>query len=283
MAEQQFDTFICVHQREVGYLLEMVLRSYRLNFIPKGRLILITNDLPYLREFIQRIGFADETVLMDDRDCLSKEEMELPGWFRQQLIKLRSYEFCQTEKFCCLGADTVLLQTITEADLSDKGKPVLYYTRHKFPDGHFRYEKARVHYVADLLKVEPVNALRYVDFISDLFCFKREYLMSLNTYLEGLYGKNPYVNLLKGIQDKLENRNKFGEWTLYSVYVLDKLKADVTLRNSAEGFLYQAHSNLYLRLFQFNTKVAHFVSKDFDVDYITRQIIKRKLPLAGVL
>jgi hypothetical protein len=93
----------------------------------------------------------------------------------------------------------------------------------------------------------------------------------------------PYVKLLQGIQDKPENRNKFGEWTLYSVYVLDKLKGDVTLRNSGDGFLYQAHGQVYLRLFQFNTKVAHFVSKDFDVNYITRQIAKRKLPLASVL
>jgi hypothetical protein len=73
VAEQRFDTFMCVHQRDVGYLLEMVLRSYKLNFMPKGRLILITNDLPHLRAFIQRIGFEDQTVLMDDRDCLSKE------------------------------------------------------------------------------------------------------------------------------------------------------------------------------------------------------------------
>ena len=283
MAEQQFDTFICVHQRDVSYLLEMVLRSYRLNFMPKGRLILITNDLPYLREFIQRIGFENETVLMDDRDCLSKDEMELPGWFRQQLIKLRAYEFCETPNFCCLGSDTVLLQPINEADLLDNGKPVLYYTRHLLPDPHFRYERARVDYIAKLLKVEPVNAKRYTDFISDLFCFNRGFLVSLHNYLKELYGEMPYVKLLQGIQDKPENRNKFGEWTLYSVYVIDKLKGDVTLRNSGDGFLYQAHGNIYLRLFQFNTKVAHFVSKDFDVNYITRQIAKRKLPLASVL
>ncbi|MCA0453697.1 MAG: DUF6492 family protein [Chloroflexi bacterium] len=281
MAEQQFDTFICVHHRDVSYLLELVLRSYRLNFLPKGRLMMITNDLPHLREFVARIGLEGKVVLSDDREWLSKEEMELPGWFKQQLIKLRSYQFCETPNFCCLGADTVMLQPILESDLNDNGKPVLYYTRHLLPDSHFRYEKARVNYIGELLKVSPVSALRYVDFINDLFCFNRDALISLNDYLRELYGDNPYTKLLQGIQDKPENRNKFGEWTLYSVYLLDKLKIPLTLRDTREGFLYQAHSQLYLRLFRFNTKVVHFVSKDFDVDYISRQIAKHKLALAN--
>ncbi len=281
MAEQQFDTFICVHHRDVSYLLELVLRSYRLNFMPKGRLVMITNDLPKLREFVERIGLEGNVILSDDRDWLSKEEMDLPGWFKQQIIKLRSYQFCETPNFCCLGADTVMLQPILESDLSDNGRPVLYYTGHLLPDSHARYEKARVNYVAELLKVEPVNARRYIDFINDLFCFNREALMSLNDYLKEIYGENPYIKLLKGIEDKTENRNKFGEWTLYSVYLLDKLKKQVTMRDTREGFLYQAHGNMYLRLFRYNTKVVHFVSKDFDVDYINRQIAKHQPTLAN--
>src|SRR4051812_18442071 len=119
---------MCVHHREIEYLLEMVLRSYKLNFLPKGRLMLITNDVPQLRSFIERIGFTEQVTISDDHDWLSKQELELPGWFRQQIIKLRAYEFCETENFCCLGADTVLLQPITESDLTDNGRPMLYYT-----------------------------------------------------------------------------------------------------------------------------------------------------------
>lgn len=281
MTEQQFDTFICVHHRDVSYLLELVLRSYRLNFKPKGKLVMITNDLPHLRAFVDRIGLEGNVVLSDDREWLSKEEMELPGWFRQQIIKLRSYQFCETPNFCCLGADTVMLQPIRESDLSDNGRPVLYYTGHLLPDSHARYEKERVNYIGELLKIDPVNARQYFDFINDLFCFNRDALISLNGYLQGIYGQNPYIKLLHGIQDKPENRNKFGEWTLYSVYLLDILKKQVTMRDTREGFLYQAHSKLYLRLFRYNTKVVHFVSKDFDVNYIYRQIAKYQLALAN--
>jgi hypothetical protein len=281
LTEKQMDTFVCVHQRDVGYLLELVLRSYEMNFLPKGRLIMITNDLPHLQAFIDKLGLKTPVTLSGDRDWLSEEEMQLPGWYKQQLIKLRSYKFCNTENFCNLGADTVLLQPITESDLLDNGRPILYYTHHLLPDNHVRYERERVRYVGEMLKVEPTNAGRYVDFINDLFCFNRDWLTSLDSYLKQLYGDNAFVNMLKGLDDRIENRNKFGEWTLYSVYLLDKLHENVTLRSTGNGYLHQVHSNLSLRTFRFNTKVAHFVSKNLDVDYIKRQISKRNLELAA--
>lgn len=283
MTEQRFDTFVCVHSRDVGYLLELVLRSYEVNFLPKGRLILISNDLTSLKAFVDEIGLKTPVTLYEDKDWLSEEEMKLPGWYKQQLIKLRSYKFCDTENFCNLGADTVLLQPITESDLIDNGFPILYYTHHLLPDNHLRYERGRVGYIGEMLKVEPTNASRYVDFINDLFCFNRDSLMSLDAYLKQLYGDNAYVNMLKGLDDRIENRNKFGEWTLYSVYLLDKLRKQITMRETGNGYLHQVHSNLSLRMFRFNTKVAHFVSKNLDVDYIKRQIAKRNLKLAGNL
>ena len=125
---------MCVHSRDVGYLLELVLRSYEVNFLPKGRLILISNDLTSLKSFVDEIGLKTPVTLYEDKDWLSEEEMQLPGWYKQQLIKLRSYKFCDTENFCNLGADTVLLQPITESDLIDNGFPVLYYTHHLLPE-----------------------------------------------------------------------------------------------------------------------------------------------------
>jgi hypothetical protein len=167
--------------------------------------------------------------------------------------------------------------------LLDNGFPILYYTHHLLPDNHVRYERGRVGYIGKMLKVEPTNASRYVDFINDLFCFNRDSLISLDTYLKQLYGDNAYVNMLKGLDDRIENRNKFGEWTLYSVYLLDKLQKQLTLRETGNGYLHQVHSSLSLRTFRFNTKVAHFVSKDLDVDYIKRQIAKRNPSLASNL
>lgn len=274
MSQKTLDTFLCIHHRDVDYLLETVLQSYQANFLPKNRLFLITNDTAHLKPFLDRIGMTQDVILTADQDWLSKKEMELPGWYRQQLIKLRSYEFCETENFCNLGADTVLLQPITYEDLVEEDFPVLYYTKHLLPDQHARYERERLGYVGKILGVEPKNALRYVDFINDLFCFNRDTLQGLNAYLQDKHGDEPYYTLLHDLDDKLENRNKFGEWSLYSVYMLDVLKRQLTLRNTRPDFLYQVHSRLSFFLYRFNTKVVHFVSKKLDVDQIKQQIAK---------
>jgi hypothetical protein len=276
---QQIDTFVCVHHSDVGELLEWVLRAYELNFQPKGRLILISNDPSKLQDFVATTGVATDAVISADGDWLSKSEMELPGWYRQQLIKLRAYEFCETENFCNLGADTVMLQPITTEDMIDvNGFPVLYYTQHRFPDQHVRFERERVTNVARILQTEPTRAAQYVDFINDLFCFNRTALQDLQTYLETLYGQNPYQQILRNLDSASVSGNQFGEWTLYSTYLLDVLKKDVTLRNTRPDFLYQVHGKLNMLAYRYNTKIVHFVGKAFDAEQIRRKL-DRQMPV----
>ncbi len=130
MTDTTLDTFVCIHKRDIGYLLDVTLRSYEVNYLPKGKLFLITNDVPALRDFIEQNHITENAVLLRDEDCLSQSEMALPGWYRQQIIKLRSSEFCETENFCNLGADTVLLQPVGQDDLLRDGFPILNYTSH---------------------------------------------------------------------------------------------------------------------------------------------------------
>lgn len=272
MNQQPIDAFICVHKRDVDYLLELVLRSYEVNFVPKGRLTLITNDLPYLQAFIERTGVVPDAILTSDADWLTASEMQLPGWYRQQVIKLKAYQFCASANFCNLGADTILLQPITHDDLIAGDLPVQYYSQHRFPDLHVLYERGRVQHVARILGVKPDISLRYIDFINDVFCFNRELLIKLNKYLEAEYGQDYYYNLLCDLDNSHSDRNKFGEWTLYSVFVLDALKLSPEIRNTRGGFLHQVHSSRAIHRYRFNTKAVHFVGKDFDLNYIRRQI-----------
>jgi hypothetical protein len=280
--QEKIDTFICVHRRDVDYLLELALRAYQANFLPKGKLIFISNDLPYLQQFVERLDLDRGAVFTSDSDWLSKQELELPGWYKQQVIKLRAYQFCETRNFCNLGADTILLQPLTLDDLVCNGTPILYYTHHWPLNKHYLYEKQRVKHVAQILGVQPVRARRYVDFINDLFCFNRDYLSQLNTDLTQVYGEDSYYTLLRNLNTS-SDQNKFGEWTLYSVYLLDCLNLPLLLRNTQAGFLYQVHSHLLLRFFQYNTKVVHFVAKDFKVEEIKREIQNHGLSLAKFL
>jgi hypothetical protein len=257
-----------------------VLRAYEVNFRPKGRLVMITNDLPHLRDFCERAGVGIGATFTSDSDWLSDKEMKLPGWYRQQIIKLRSYEFCETTNFCNLGADTVLLQPIELSDLvDDEGFPILYYSTHPLHDiRHVRFEKERIRNIGRILQTPTTNAERYVDFINDLFCFNGGALRDLNTYMERFYGSDPYATLLRGFDDDV--RNKFGEWSLYSTYLLDVLKRPVTLRNTKPDFLYQVHGKLSMLTYRYDTKVAHFVSKEFDVDRIAEKISQHNLELS---
>lgn len=278
----KIDTFICVHRRDVDYLLELVLRSYQVNFLPKGTLTLITNDLPYLTEFIDRAALDIEVRLFNDNDWLSKQEMELPGWYRQQVIKLRAHQFCSTPNFCNLGADTLLLQHVDQNDLLAGDKPLLYFTHHRLPNIHLLYEYRRMQHVARILKVKPAAARKYIDFINDFFCFNREDLVNLNQYLEQLYGSDCYYTLLHNL-DTQGDQVKFGEWTLYSVYLLDYLKRNVTARNTHSGFLYQVHSHRNFASYRFDTKTVHFVGKDFDVNDIRQRIKQSGLALGNAI
>ncbi len=274
---QRIDTFMCVHKRDVDTLLGLALRSYELNFGPKGRMTIVTNDLPYLQDFVDGMGLAEKPVLYADNDWLSRSEAELPGWFRQQIIKLRAYQFCESGTFCNLGADTLLLQPIERADLIDGGEPVLYYSRHRLPDKHFLYERQRVQHIGRILQVEPTNARRYTDFINDFFCFDREALRSLTGYLEKLYGPDCYATILRGLDSSSESdRAQFGEWTLYSTYLLDVLHQTPTMRNTRDGYLHQVHSRRALSWYRFNTKIVHLVGKDLDFELVRRKLEDRQ-------
>lgn len=283
ISDEKLDTFICVHRRDVGYLLETVLRSYLVNFKPRRKLMMVTNDLPYLSEFIELLGLSGQVCLSSDNDWLSREELSLPGWYKQQIIKLRSYEFCWTPNFCNLGADTLILQPIQASDMVSQGKPVTYYTGHFPPDLHYFYEWMRVGYIAKILKVQPTIARRYVDFINDLFCFNRQELIDLNKYLQKEYGSNCYYNLLRDFGTDSRNQKKFGEWTLYTLFVMEVLKRPVEVRNTKNGFLSQVHSLRDLNRYKFDSKVVHFVGKNFDVNYIKQQIIQKDFELGSYL
>lgn len=273
MNHPSLDVFMCVHQRDVGYLLELSLRLYALNFRPAGRLVIVTNHPPSLRELLARLGMDRMAEVTADEEWLTRRELELSGWFRQQVIKLRAFAFCRGEHFCNLGADTLLLRPVEVADLLDGGFPVLYYRRHIPPTTHYGYEWLRLRHVARLLGVQPKRAARYVDFVSDLFCFNREVLLELDEHLRRRYGHEPYDAVLRA-HDARGSRHTFGEWTLYSTFLLDYLGWPVTLRESSAGFLHQVHSRRGLRAFRFNTKVAHFVGKDFDTAYIRRRLVE---------
>ena len=288
---EQIDVFICVHERDLGPLFEIVLNAYTTYFQPKGQLVLISNNLSQLRAFLTRTGLVRDARLLADDEILSPQERTLPGWYRQQAIKLHAAEFTTTERFCNLGADAVLLQPVTADDFMSGGRPILYYSKGTTPRDyvlgfpHLRYERARVENVGRILHIEPRRAMRYGDFILDLFCFERQYLKQLHQYLEQLYGPEPFYEILRYLGDGHADsgfrkgnwtQNRFGEWTLYSVFILDALGAPVAMKNAARGYFEQVHSQRALQYARFEAKIVHLVAKDLDFAVVRARLAARR-------
>ena len=279
---ETFDVFFCVHHRDIGPMLTASVMSYMLNFRPKGELVFVTSDAPRLQRFLAETFPDLRARVTSDETWLSRREQALPGWFKQQIIKLRSYEFCSTPNFCNQGADTLLLQTIEAQDLVANNFPVLYYSRRVVPNVHTLFELRRVLQVSRILKVSPRRSLLYVDFINDFFCFNADALKELNSTLARLHGPEALIKLLENL-DPRRDQTKFGEWTLYSVFLLDRLKIRLQLRNATTGYLEQIHSRRNLRSTLFNSKVSHLVSKDFDWPLVRTQLARRGVSLADLV
>lgn len=262
------DAFLCVHRRDLDYLFPLAVTSLVRHFAPLRDLHVVTNDVSYARDVLAELIPGTAVSVTPDEQWLSASERGLPGWYRQQIVKLRSYEICGTELFTSLGADTILLREVTVDDVVAGGEPVLWKTRHRLPGVHYRYERGRVRHVGELLGVTPTRAARHVDFINDLFTFEAATLRRLDAHLVERYGPDPYGTLLAGRGTTVAEQQRFGEWTTYATFVLDVEGRSPTVRDTTDGFLTQIHTARHLRRFGYDSQVVHVVRKDLDVEQV---------------
>lgn len=177
-----------------------------------------------------------------DHDVAGTRAMSLPGWFRQQYIKLHADMVCDTEKFVCVGADTLVLDPVVEDDLIRDELPLLRYFRYEQSTPHLNFERTRVRNVARQLAVEPSRALPPGDFICDVFPMAATHLRCLRTRLDALYGPGGLTELLERFGQRRGPDNRTGEWTMYAVFILDVLAARPQLRLAGRDWAVQIHT-----------------------------------------
>lgn len=183
----------------------------------------------------------------------------LPAWFRQQYIKLHADLVCETPNLVCAGADSLVLDRIAETDLVHGSTPILRYFRYGHPAPHLYFERARVWNVAETLCVEPERAFLPGDFICDFFPMNATYLRALRAHLDSLYGADGLRGILERLGPALQPDNRFGEWSMYSVFVLDVLRALVPLRLAEKDWARQIHSHRdLLRPGRYSARLVHF-------------------------
>jgi hypothetical protein len=264
--------FMCVHARDVDGLFPLALRSLGRHFPAAGSVHVVTNVPDAVQRQLEREPSALPVRISADADWLSPAEAALPGWYRQQLIKLRAHRLVDARFAVNLGADTLLLRDIPLTDLVDGDEAVLRWSRHRIRDQHWWYERARVRAAGGILGTTPRRALRRVDFINDFFAFDRRVLMALEEHMTGRYGEEPWAALLAGRGTTPRERKGFGEWTLYATYVLDVLGRRPPVLEASNGYLAQLHSHRAVRGFAWNSAVVHLVPKDLDVRRIRARV-----------
>lgn len=245
------------------------LRNLAAYFPAGGRILLATDHRRAGQELIDSIGSGRVAVLSDD-DLLSGREAALPGWYRQQIVKLRAGRVLSGESFCVVSGDTLVARTLQLGELlAPDGRPYLYVNRYRYPSRHLEYERRRVRAVAELLDVAPVAALELGDFISDLFCFERALLDAVTRRLEQRFGAN-WTHILEGRTTQPADQERFGEYTLYSVWALESGSASPPpVRVCTETHVLQLHSRRAFERARFDAPVVHIVDKTLSVDEIS--------------
>jgi hypothetical protein len=195
------------------------------------------------------------TVLTDSAVC--PEAAALYPWFRQQFIKLHADRVAAGERIVVLGADTLILDPVERSDLlAADGRPRLRFFRYAHPARHLAFERSRVLNVAAFLGVTPERSFVVGDFVCDLFVMQRSVLLSLRHHLADGGG---LLDHLSSLGKRRGADNRFGEWTLYAVFVLDVLRADPPLELAEDTWFKQIHSANDLRRPGWHrAKIVHF-------------------------
>lgn len=240
------------------------LRNLTVYLPDAGRVHLVTDDAQRGKDLVGSLG-RDDVVVIPDQEILSSDENELPGWYKQQVIKLRADRVLDGAVLCVLSGDTLLAGPLTMADLVDpSGRPYLYVNRYRYPSAHLSYERQRVRAVAELLGVDPAVSLDLGDFISDLFCFERATLAEAIARLERRIGR-PWTRALPERVTSLEEKARFGEYTLYAVAALELSSDPPPVRVCHETHVLQLHSRRSLEFARFEAPIIHIVDKRISV------------------
>jgi hypothetical protein len=271
LRERAVDVLVCAGAADVHRLMPFALRSCIRHFALLNNLVVVTNAPADVRAEIDRHGLRVDGVpitVLADQQVLPNKMVDWPGWCRQQVIRLHADQICGTPLVACLSADTVLFRSISRNELFIDDTPILYFNRYPKGRHHLAYERRRVRNIARILKVEPRRSLSLGDFVMDFKLLEAERLRDLREYLASLYGTEPFGVVVPRRCDTLKDKEAFGEWTLYSVFLLDVLQLMVPIRNSRNRFVAQVHSAREFAQFHFDAHAVHFVDKSLPLSLI---------------
>lgn len=242
--------------------------------LPSPRIHLVTPDAAAGRRVVRRVGEepGKRVLVWADAEVCPEAE-HLPGWFRQQYLKLHVDRLATGPAVAVLGSDTLVLDRVFPCDLVDvHGKPVLRYFRYGHPNRHLWFERRRVANVARLLGVEPRRSMLLGDFICDLFVFDVALLRSLRHHLGG---GRALLGVLEALGPRRGADDRFGEWTAYAVYCLELADLQMAARRAEPDYFGQVHSAWELRRpDRYRQRIVHFAWKPPDAAVVRADLVQ---------
>ncbi|MPZ66986.1 MAG: hypothetical protein GEU83_16225 [Pseudonocardiaceae bacterium] len=251
---------MCAGPADVHGLFETAVRLVD-RHCPWARSIHIVAPQPHAaRERIALHRLSHRPVVHADQEVVPEPVMHLPGWFRQQYVKLHADLVCGVEQVVCIGADTLVLDPIAEHDLYRDGLPLLRFFRYDEPNPHLPFERTRVLNVAAQLATQPDRTFLPGDFVCDVFPMADSHLHALRSHLDRLHGPDGLARVLGALGQPRRQDNRTGEWTMYAVFVLDALRDSTALLLADRGWAQQIHTAADLaRSAPYSAHIIHFV------------------------
>lgn len=259
---------ICVSEKDLFYLFPMVLASVlsRINFI--NTVYIVTPVSSHVIRTLKDLDINNQRIqIVSDKELLTQHELQLCGWSRQQILKLRSH-ILTSDDILCIGADTIILQPITKEDVYDiDGKLVIHYREHTDNNNHAQFEKERCKRISNLLRLSSETLEGKTDFIFDVFLFNTTILRQLENYLTEAFGNNYTSVIFPSVINDYNDTCTIGEWTLYVLFATLVQGKEYVLKRGND-FVHQVHSQRDFDSYAYTGKAVHFVGKNFDVEQI---------------
>jgi hypothetical protein len=262
--EKQTSTsiLICVSTSDINYLFSKTITSV-LKYVNFAQYIyIVTPDPCIIKKEISKIDISNVTIrIIPDSEVLTEKELMLPGWCKQQIIKLRSYTFCKTDYIFSVGADVVIVDNINFSDFYSEHSIILHYRNHETVDKHLLFEIERVRNIYNLLGIK--SDLSYEkDYIFDLFLFDCKILKKMEDYFIDNFGG--YSNIFPKQVYSYDDMVNIGEWSLYCVFIIELSKYTFRLVEGG-NIIEQVHSRKDIINNSLKSKAVHFVDNSFDL------------------
>jgi glycosyltransferase involved in cell wall biosynthesis len=212
--------------------LSIVIENLKLNLGNKiNKLYIVSKNDSEIIGFCEenKIHFVDEDSVLGyskQRINYKVNQANRSGWLFQQLIKLNSDSFVQSENYLVIDSDTVLINKHCFIDKQGK------YLFQQSEEWHKPYRKT----FESILKKAPKSNL---SFVSHMMIFNKKILSELKSEIEEIHNKKWDEVIIDNIDEN--EMSYFSEFETYGNYIFEKYPSKINIVPFYNKSLHKSH------------------------------------------